>query len=70
MACNGDTFTFTGKNQAAIIIINDKTDAMLINQLSDEEMVVVEITCGSLNFFAISMYLSIETEIENDLKKK
>ena len=58
-----------GKTRAAIILINDKIDAILINQLSDEDMVVVEITTSRSRFFTISMYLDILQELENDTKK-
>jgi len=42
---------------------------MLINQLSDADMVTVEITNGSSKFILVSMYLDRENQIELDLVK-
>ena len=58
-----------GKKRAAIVIINNQIDAVLIHQLSEEDSVVIEIIHENLKFLAASMYLDINHEIENDLKK-
>ncbi len=37
--------------------VNKKIDAILIDQLSDEDTAVIEITYGNLKFIATSIYL-------------
>jgi hypothetical protein len=44
-------------------------DAILINQLSEEDTVVVEINKGNTKFVAVSIYLPIGKEIVEDLYK-
>jgi len=46
----------TGKYRAAIIVVNNKIDAILIAQLSDEDTIVLEIVHREQIFFAASMY--------------
>ena len=58
-----------GKHRAAIIIPNDKIDAILITNISNEDTVVLEIIHGNLKFFAASMYFDFEDQIENNLTK-
>jgi hypothetical protein len=47
-----------GKHRAAIVIPNNKIDAMLITQISNEDTGFLEIIHGKIKFFAVSMYLS------------
>ena len=54
-----------GKHRAAIVIPNNKIDAMLITQISNEDIVVLGIIHEKMKFFAVSMYLDIEEQIEN-----
>ena len=58
-----------GKHRAAIVIPNNKIDAMLITQISNEDTVFVEIIHENLKFFAASMYFDIEDQIENIFSK-
>ena len=58
-----------GRKRAAIVVINKQIDALLISQLSEEDIVVVEIIQGNLKFIAASIYLDIENEITMDLYK-
>jgi hypothetical protein len=51
------------------VVVNKKIDAILIDQLSDEDTAVIEITYGNLKFIATSMYLDIKNEITEDLHK-
>ena len=44
-------------------------DAIIVNQLSDEDAVTVEIKIGSLNIIAASMYFDIQGNLELDLIK-
>jgi len=50
-------------------VANKKIDVLLISQLSEEDIVAVEITQGNLKFIAISIYLDADNEISTDLKK-
>ena len=58
-----------GKHRAAIVIPNKKIDAMLITQISNEDAACLEIIHEKLKFFAVSMYLDIEEQIENSFTK-
>ena len=58
-----------GKHRAAIIITNNKIDAILITNFSDEGTVFLEIIHGNQKFFAASMYFDLEDPIENNLTK-
>jgi len=58
-----------GRKRAAILVANKWIDALLISQLSEEDIVVVEIIQGNLKFIAASIYLDIENEITMDLYK-
>ena len=57
------------KIRAAIIIVNRNIDALLINQLSDDDTVAVELIYNGFRFFAASMYLDITEDIKLDLVK-
>ena len=58
-----------GKHRAAIVIPNNKIDAILITQISDGDTVLIEIIHENMKFFAASMYFDIEDQIENSFKK-
>ena len=57
------------RKRAAVLIANNQIDAILINQISNEDAAVVELTLGTLRFYAVSMYLDIERDINVDLAK-
>jgi len=64
--------TFTagqGKHRAAIVIPNNKLDAILITQISDEDTVVIEIIHDNSKFLAASMYFDFTDQIENNFTK-
>ena len=64
--------TFTagkGKHRAAIVIPNNKLDAILITQISDEDTVFIEIIHDNLKFLAASMYFDFTDQIENNFNK-
>ena len=46
-----------------------KIDAMLSTQISNEDAVCLEIIHEKLKFFAVSMYLDVEEQIENSFTK-
>jgi sugar/nucleoside kinase (ribokinase family) len=58
-----------GRKRTAVVVVNKQIDALLISQLSEQDIVVVEIIQGNLKFIAASMYLDINNEITMDLYK-
>jgi hypothetical protein len=62
-------FTARKGNRAAIVILNNNIDAMLITQISNEDTAFLEIIHGNIKFFAASMYFNIEHQIENNFTK-
>ena len=48
---------------------NNKIDAMIFTQISNEDSVCLEIIHVKLKFFAVSMYLDIEEQTENSFTK-
>jgi hypothetical protein len=58
-----------GKKRAAIVINNKSLDAILIHQMSEEDILVVEVTHGNKNFIAVSIYLDIGRDIKEDPNK-
>jgi hypothetical protein len=63
--------TFTageGNSRAAIVVTDTSTDALLITQLSDIDVVLLEIDNGQTQFYAASIYLEYNDPIENNIK--
>jgi hypothetical protein len=58
-----------GRKRTAVVVVNKEIDALLISQLSEEDIVVVEIIQGNLKFIAASIYLDISNEITMALYK-
>jgi hypothetical protein len=52
-----------GKKRAAIVVTNKLIDTLLIHQMSEEDIVVIEVTHGNKNFIAANMYLHIGKDI-------
>ena len=64
------TYTAGNRGKRAAIVINNKDiDATTINQISDEDCVVAQITYRNQTFFGASMYFDGQTDIEDDIKK-
>jgi hypothetical protein len=57
------------RSRAAIVITNKQIDALLLNQLSDADAVVVEISTNGVTLIFASMYFDIERQIDLDLAK-
>jgi hypothetical protein len=51
------------------VLVNKKVDLLLLSQLSEEDIVAVEITQGNLKFIAFSIYPDVDNEISTDLNK-
>jgi hypothetical protein len=59
----------TARKRAAVVFVNKAIDAILIDQLSDEDTALIEINYGNLKFIATSIYLDIKKEMASDLHK-
>jgi hypothetical protein len=57
------------KSWAAILITNNKIDAVLVTQLSNPDSVILELRYNNTRFFAASMYFTIMKETERELDK-
>jgi hypothetical protein len=57
------------KCRAAIIITNNKIDAILIKQRSNSDSVLVELRYNNTRFFTVGTYFDIMKEIERELNK-
>jgi len=58
-----------GTSRAAILITNNKIDAILIKQLSNSDCVLIELKYNNTKFYAASMYFDITEKIERELDK-
>ena len=58
-----------GKSRAAIVLTNNTIDALLITQHADSDTVLLEIQKGNKKYYAVSIYMDYNDEIENSLKK-
>ena len=63
ISCKHRIFTSgQGRMRAAIVVAKKSIDAILINQLSEEDTVIVEINKGNTKFIAVSIYLDIKSK--------
>lgn len=53
-----------GKKRSAIIVNNNKIDAIAIRQVSDEDATLIELSYSGLNFYGASLYSPTDREIE------
>ena len=58
-----------GRKRAAIVIKNKHIDTILLNQLSNEDVVVVETRVEKVTLIIVSMYFDINRPIDIDLQK-
>jgi hypothetical protein len=58
-----------GKKRAYIVVTNKSTDALLIHQMSEEDIVMFKITHDNKDFITVSIYLDIGKDITDDLNK-
>lgn len=56
------------RKRAAIIINNKNIDAILISNLSNEDVITIEIIYNKLHFTGVSMYLDRTRNIKDDFK--
>ena len=55
-----------GKKRAAIVVNNKLIDALLVHQMSEEDIVVFEVTHGNKTFIAVSIYIDFGKDISED----
>jgi len=58
-----------GRKRAAIIVNNNKIDAVAIKQVSDEDATVIEFSYKGLNFYGASLYFAIDRDLGRDIGK-
>jgi hypothetical protein len=58
----------TGRCRAATAVTNNQIDALLIQDVTDKDSVVVELILGNLKFYTANMYLDITEKLDKDLK--
>lgn len=62
------TFTYgNDRKRAAVIVNNCEVDVIMINQLSNKDCVVVEVSMRDLRFYAVSKYFDYDENIEQDI---
>jgi hypothetical protein len=66
---NRNYISHEDKSRAAIIITNNKIDAVLLKQMSTPDSTLIELKYNNTRSFAASMYFDITKEIERDLDK-
>jgi hypothetical protein len=52
-----------GRNRAAIVVTNNQIDTLLMKQLSDENMVVLELIIGNIKIILGCIYFDINRKI-------
>jgi hypothetical protein len=62
------TFTSSiGRSRAVTVVINNQIDFLLIQEATDKDTVVLEITLGNLKFYSVNMYLYITEEMDKTI---
>ena len=62
------TFTSSlGRCRTATVVMNNQTDALLIQEATDKDTVVVELILGHLKFYTANMYLDITGKLDDDI---
>jgi hypothetical protein len=63
------TFTSsTGRYWAATVVTNNQIGALLIQDVTDKDAVMVELILGNLKFYMANMYFDITETLDKDLK--
>ena len=57
-----------GRSRTATVVTNNQIDALLIQETTDKDSVVVEIILGNLKFYTANMYLDITEKLDKDIK--
>jgi len=58
-----------GRHRAAIVVTNNQIDSLLLRQLSEEDIVVLEVVSDKAKTIKASMYFDINRQIVDDLDK-
>jgi hypothetical protein len=57
-----------GGKRSAIIVNNNKIDAIAIRQDSDKDATLIELSYSGLNFYGASLHFPVDCEIERDIE--
>jgi hypothetical protein len=58
-----------GRKRAAVIVNNNKIDAVAVKQVSDEDACLVEFGRKGLKFYGASLYFAIDQDMGRDIDK-
>jgi len=58
-----------GRKIAAVIVNNNKIDAVAVKQVSDEDASLIEFSCKGLKFYGASVYFTIDRDMGRDIGK-
>jgi len=62
------TFTLSiGRTRAVTVVINNQIDVLLIQEATDKDTVVLEITLENLKFYSVNTYLDITEEMDKNI---
>jgi len=59
----------TARKRAAVIVNNNKIDAVAVKQVSDEDTSLLEFSCNGLKFYGASLYFAIDRDMGRDIRK-
>ena len=63
------TFTSSiGRCRTATVVTNNEINALLIQEATDKDSVVVELILGNLKFYLVNMYLDITEKLDKDIE--
>ena len=57
-----------GRCRTATVVTNNQIDALLIQETTDKDTVVVELIIGSLKFYTANMYLDITEKLDKNIE--
>ena len=58
-----------GRKRAAVIVNNNKIDAVAVKQVSDEDASLIEFSYKGLNFYGANLYFAIDWDMGRDIGK-
>src|SRR5215510_8054594 len=56
-----------GRCRTATVVTNNQIDALLIQEATDKDRVVVELILGNLKFYTANLYLDITRKLDDDI---
>jgi hypothetical protein len=58
-----------GRKTAAVIVKNDKIDAVAVKKVSDEDASLIEFSCKGLKFYGANLYFAIDRYMGRNIRK-